>query len=751
MSEGAGDSSEPDQNGATNGSAELPVVTERSWWSRQWVFTRKELRETLRDRRTIVTLIAMPLLLYPLLGLVFRLVALKSPTQRTVSEYRLALSSEREARWLEGVFEVVRDAERNRQDSKKRVDDSQVPPSSPEERVVFATADAGPTADFRELLGTGDIDLGVRVKFPARGEANGSSERPGPIELELFHDEGSAAGREARRIVERRLQTFNLTYLLDLQARRGLNVPMPVTSRAEGLAFAPKAVGLLGLLPLILLLMTVTGGVYPSIDLTAGERERDTLETLFALPVAPVRLLLAKYVAVLVVILLTGLVNLVAMSATVCTLQLEKQLFGESGFTLMLAARMFVVLVVFGMFYASVLLAITSAARSFKEAQAYLIPLMLMSLAPGLVVLLPGWRLEGAPVVLPVLNMLLLAREVIEGGADPFAATTALITTALYTAGALTLAARWFAADAVAVGSRASWADLLQRPELPENSPTLATSLVTLAALFPLYFFASGALGRWFDSSPTPRLLMSGGLTIGLFALFPTLVTTWQRIPLDRAWALRPARWLAWPGAIVLGLGTWPWIYELILGLQMLGIRAIDDDKRQLVEQLLQAWKAVPVPLLVICLGVLPGICEEFFFRGVLFGGLRRAMSGSGTVVVCALAFGLFHVILAGGAAPERLAPSMTMGLILGWIRLRTGSCWPGVILHVLHNSSLLILASHRDQLLFGAWNAENATHLPAVWLGASAAAIVFGLGWIAWSTRQKLVRCETKSTLSME
>ena len=60
------------------------------------------------------------------------------------------------------------------------------------------------------------------------------------------------------------------------------------------------------LVPLILILMTITGAVYPAIDLTAGERERGTLEVLVAAPIPRMSLLLAKYVAVLTVALLTA-------------------------------------------------------------------------------------------------------------------------------------------------------------------------------------------------------------------------------------------------------------------------------------------------------------------------------------------------------------------------------------------------------------------------------------------------------------
>ena len=70
------------------------------------------------------------------------------------------------------------------------------------------------------------------------------------------------------------------------------------------------------------------GAVYPAIDLTAGERERGTLEMLIAAPVPRLGLLLAKYAAVLTVALLTALVNLAAMTITVHSTGLAASLFG---------------------------------------------------------------------------------------------------------------------------------------------------------------------------------------------------------------------------------------------------------------------------------------------------------------------------------------------------------------------------------------------------------------------------------------
>ena len=92
---------------------------------------------------------------------------------------------------------------------------------------------------------------------------------------------------------------------------------MPAATERHPISYSGAPVfSLAALIPLILVLMTVTGAVYPAIDLTAGERERGTLETLIAAPVPRLGLLFAKYVAVLTVALLTAVVNLIGMTIT---------------------------------------------------------------------------------------------------------------------------------------------------------------------------------------------------------------------------------------------------------------------------------------------------------------------------------------------------------------------------------------------------------------------------------------------------
>src|SRR5437763_3011661 len=180
-----------------------------------------------------------------------------------------------------------------------------------------------------------------------------------------------------------------------------------------------------------MILMTITGAVYPAIDLTAGERERGTLEILVSAPVPRMALLLAKYVAVVTVAMLTATINLAMMLITLDLNQLTGLVF-KGSVTVGLVVQLFFLLMLFAAFFSAVLLCLTSFARSFKEAQAYLIPLMLASLTPGILAMMPGLKLERVLTVVPLVNVVLMARDLFGDGVDLLTGTIVVSTTPLY-------------------------------------------------------------------------------------------------------------------------------------------------------------------------------------------------------------------------------------------------------------------------------------------------------------------------------
>jgi ABC-2 type transport system permease protein/sodium transport system permease protein len=425
---------------------------------------RKELAETLRDRRTILTMVLMPLLLYPLLGLVLRQFPPGILTTLAVPAYRLGFRNEAET---SRFFVYVREGE-----ALLLADDVFVRPAEGQAEVESAPAVALPLPRLEIVLGEyaeQEVTRGiVDVFLLPRPDTP-----PAAPEWDLLYLEDSPQGRDAVRHVLRLCEAANWRVVQRQLATLHERMPHLVWQGRPAVAVKPLMVppeggrrpsSFLVLVPLILILMTITGAVYPAIDLTAGERERGTLEILMAAPVPRLSLLLAKYVAVVTVALLTALVNLGSMALTLWLSRLGPRLFGLEGLSPLLLLEIFLLLLLFAAFFAAVLLALTSFARSFKEAQAYLIPLMLLALVPGVLSLVPDLPLAGPLVLVPLLNIVLLARDLLLGKAEALPALLVVASTMVYALAAVAVAAAIFGAQAV--GSRAGhWFGRRHKPE----------------------------------------------------------------------------------------------------------------------------------------------------------------------------------------------------------------------------------------------------------------------------------------------
>ncbi|MBX3443328.1 MAG: CPBP family intramembrane metalloprotease [Planctomyces sp.] len=720
-----------------------PTAGQRgSPWPRRFRLVGKELRETLRDRRTLLTLILMPVLAYPLLGVAFQRLLLTQLSADSRPEYFVAFATEEQARLIERLIEQGRELHRSRERFRRRFEQqsSATDPGDSaaqlsQEPVLHASRpDPGqPPYDVDAHVAMGLVDLGIvleqRPEFGRDAEAGGL--------LRLVYVEGSPRSTAAYRYVLDRIEAVNANWLHRVAVESGR--PTNVAEVIVTVLPSREAAGamLASLVPLVLLLMTVTGAVYPSIDLTAGERERHTLETLIAAPVSRLGILLAKYVAVVTVAVLTAGINMAAMLITMQSVGLDAALFGDQGVTVRAIAALFFLLVVFAAFFSAVLLCLTSVARSFKEAQAYLIPLMLVSLAPGVVSLIPGVELSPAYAVVPLLNIVLLARATVLGTASAGLAILVVGSTLLYGMGALSVAARWFGSDAVLAGSSAGWGDLFRRPPEPARpSPDVAAAVFVI--VFPLFFVFGSLIGRSAGLSIATRLLLNALLTALLFGAWPWLVAVWKRIPALDAFRLHRAPGLAIAGSLLAGLLTWPLMHEVALAQQAAGISTLGPEQLERVSGILREWNNVPFAAVLLSMAVVPAVFEELSFRGVLFASIARRLSAAGVVIATSCAFGAFHLLVGGSLAVERFLPSTLLGIVLGTIALRSGSVLPGIVFHVAHNGILLAIARYREELQAAGLDMEGRTHLPWWLLVASAGCLAIGLLLVVLSGRSR-------------
>jgi sodium transport system permease protein len=695
--------------------------------------TRKELRETLRDRRTLITLVLMPLLVYPLLSIAFQRFVLATAPAVTEPTYRIGLTNEQDAQlFLEYLSIGESLLAHGHEDRPNEVD-------ADTHRVRLPKIELFTVEQVSDAAANHDVDLGVKLKRKTKFDL------PTPehlaIDVELLYDSDSVRGREALEFVERRIAEVNEGFMqlrLAEQGFKGRARPIE-PSRVRVAATGPMvSFPLATLVPFVLILTTITGAVYPAIDLTAGERERGTLEMLVAAPVPRMGLLIAKYVAVVTVAVLTAVVNCGAMTITVYSIGLGKQLFGERGLTAELAIEFCGLLVLFAAFFSAVLLALTSFARSFKEAQAYLVPLMLAATAPGLFTMMNGLRLTPLLAIAPLANIVLLARDMFEYNASPTMALLVLGSTLVYATLALYVAAKLFGSDAVLFGSPGSWSDGLHPGPVRHDTVPLPTALLCLAVVSPVYIIMSNLLGHAAGLSIGVRLGLAAMITLALFAVTPLAVAKWTGVQIVRGLGLGRPPLGAVVGAVVLGVSLWPFAHEIIVFLHERGWAVVGPEKMSRVQAMLNEWQRLSPAWILLCMAFVPALAEEVFFRGFLLGSLRTVQPARSAVLASAAVFGLFHVVVTDSLLIERFLPSTFLGLVLGWIAVRAGSIWPGVALHATHNGLLLLVAYYRDNLLARGWGVTDDAHLPGKSLILATILATAGACIITLSCRKK-------------
>ena len=101
------------------------------------------------------------------------------------------------------------------------------------------------------------------------------------------------------------------------------------------------------------------------------------------------------------------------------------------------------------------------------------------------------------------------------------------------------------------------------------------------------------------------------------------------------------------------------------------------------------------------------------------------------TIITTALIFGLFHFVTHGGLSLGRLVNSTILGIVLGWIRWRSGSIWPGIVMHTCHNAFLLMTAYYAEDLMKLFPQYQDQEHMPTSWLVTAAIMVAAGIALV--------------------
>ena len=361
----------------------------------------KELKDSLRDRRTLISMIVIPTLVMPVLIFGVGTVMKQVVTQAQAEIPSLVI--------LGG-------------------DDSPEVVAALKNGNKFHFIET--KENYRQLIS--DKKVRVAVDIPAGFDAALKAGEPRAVTI--YHYEGEMKSGIGRNAVNECLAQYREKILLARLAERQLPASLlkPFEINSQNVA-PPEKVGgnaFGGIVPYMIIILCFTGAMYPAIDLTAGEKERGTMETLLCSPVNRLNLVLGKFLMVLTASITTMLLSLISMGISAA---LGVAYFAGGGAAQKMAAGQAVkpdaiplidpmgLVGVFGMivpvavFFAALLLAIALLAKSYKEAQSYVSPLIIVVIMPAVIGMLPGIELSAKTALIPVLNLSLVCKEMLSG------------------------------------------------------------------------------------------------------------------------------------------------------------------------------------------------------------------------------------------------------------------------------------------------------------------------------------------------
>ena len=580
------------------------------WW---------ELKQHLRDPLTLLLMVVVPVVLYPLAGFATHRVQETSQARTAAETVTVAVSGT---------------------------------PLPLPDSVRVLPSDA-PRADVE----AGRADAGVAV---------------GADGAEVWTDSRNQRSATARSRVQDTLEATRIPRVV------AVNLVSAAAQRTDQTA---------RLIPAMLVITLLVGGLYTALDIVTGEKERGTLETLLTTAVDRRVVFGAKFVVVL-------LFTVVSAVLSVAAGQVSLRLFTDIVIPFGTTVLCFVLFLPIAVLLAVALTLAAAWVPDFKSGQVLSVPMLLVPALAASAALFPGVELTYVWAVIPVANLSIALRQVVIGAVPVGPLIFTLFCSVLYTGLGLAAGAGFLGREDVLLGTRGS----AQRRMAGDFR---ADALAAFVLALMLLWFLGQAAQVW---ALIPGLILT---QVGLLVPLAVGTVTWVGLPLRETLSLR----LPSTRDLLLSLAVGACLPGIGLSLNALQAPFLPAPEG-IFDGLMP--DGVPFPLVLFAFALLPGVCEELLFRGALLGLLRRRPATWVPVLLVAAAFGIFHLSI------FRLVPTGVLGIVLGLLVVRGRSLLCSVVAHATNNALLMTAAFFLPTLSVGWWSPL---------LGAAALGLTFLVG----------------------
>ncbi|MGK0189016.1 MAG: sodium transport system permease protein [Verrucomicrobiales bacterium] len=385
---------------------------------------RKEFTDTIRDRRTLLMMIVVPLFFYPVLAFLLGYFSQQQRERIAATDVRLAIIDPSDACRSSGLLSHFEEK------------------AAKEHLVIDVNA---VSSDAAEIVERDDYEVAIQVPKTFMTTLNNG----GSAQLQIFYkgtSAGASAGVKVKELIADFAAGVREQRLRDRSIDESLLEPVVISVNNVASAREEHADGVFGgMFTYFLIFLTFVGSMPAAVDLGAGEKERGTLETLLTSPASLWSILAGK----LLVVVLTGLVSAMVSLCSVIPIILFGADLGEAlgsivggAFTFTSVLIILSLLLPLAVFFASITLTLSFYARSAKEAHSLVTPVMMVVVGGLMVGMLPGMKLTIGSAFIPVLNASLAMRAVLGGTTTLVPMLIVYISLLLLAAGALFLGAK---------------------------------------------------------------------------------------------------------------------------------------------------------------------------------------------------------------------------------------------------------------------------------------------------------------------
>ncbi len=387
---------------------------------------RKELTEWLRDRRTLISTVLVPLLMFPILisGMISLTSVMMEKAQKEVPKVMI-IDGEDSPEFLATLHDI------------KGLD-----------FVPYA-------ANWKDQISDKQIRAAVQIPKGFQASlASGNSQT-----VDIYYYEGEIKSEFGAKHVEDSLKDYKDKIVVARLKAKDLpaSVISPFEIKKENAAPPEKVsgAGIGSFIGYMVIILSMTGAMYPAIDLTAGEKERGTMETILSSPISRLDLVLGKFLLVFSASLTTAILSVISMGTSFYFIGHSQAVTGSGEHALQMNLGWVSILAVFLMalplsvLFSAVLMTVALFAKTYKEAQSYLTPMTFVVVIPAIASVMPGVELTPKLALIPILNTSLICKEIITGTYHWNSIVLIFASTCVYAAAAIFIAVKTFQRESV--------------------------------------------------------------------------------------------------------------------------------------------------------------------------------------------------------------------------------------------------------------------------------------------------------------